>query len=99
MRTIFVTRHPGARDWAERHGFKGVECVAHFTPSTEASVRVIGTLPVHLAAEVCRQGGEYWHLSLEVPPEYRGRELSADDMERFGAVVERYEVRARSQGR
>jgi len=28
-----------------------------------------------------------------VPPEARGRDLSADDMERFGARLEEYDVR------
>lgn len=55
-------------------------------------VRIIGTLPVNLAAEVCEAGGEYWHLTLNVPPEARGRELTAEEMTKFGARVERMHV-------
>ena len=98
MKTLFVTRHAGAREWAAAHGFADVECVSHFMPTTEP-VRVIGTLPVHLAAAVCRVGGEYWHLSLDIPADARGRELSAADMEQYGAAVERFEVWPHAQGR
>ena len=54
---------------------------------------VIGTLPVHLAAEVCARGARYLHLSLDLPPGLRGSELSADDMEACKARLEEYEVR------
>ena len=54
---------------------------------------VIGTLPVHIVAEICARGGRYLHLTLDVPPQARGRELTADDMERFGARLEEYEVK------
>jgi hypothetical protein len=46
-----------------------------------------------LAAEVCTRGARFFNLSLDVPPEARGRDLSADDMERFGVRLEEYDVR------
>ncbi len=92
-RVLFVTRHAGAREWARRHGFEVDEMVAHLDP---AQVRpgdvVIGSLPVNLAAEVCARGGRYFHLVLPVPPEWRGKELTPDDMERFGARVSEFRV-------
>ena len=54
---------------------------------------VMGVLPVSLAAEVCARGARFLHLSVEVPPELRGQELSADDLERLGAELVEYEVR------
>ncbi len=48
---------------------------------------VIGSLPVNLAAQVCAAGARYLHLSLDLPAELRGRELSADDLRRLGARV------------
>ena len=53
---------------------------------------VIGTLPVNLVAEVCARGARYLNLSLDLPPEARGRELTADELETFGARVEEYRV-------
>lgn len=91
MRTVFVTRHPDAAEWAARNGFEGVEVVSHFEPTGDP-IRVIGTLPVHLAAAVCAAGGDYWHLSLKIPPHMRGQELTAGDMDACGAHVRRYHV-------
>ena len=51
---------------------------------------VIGTLPVNLVARVCARGGRYLHLSLDLPAEARGRELTADELERYGARLEAY---------
>lgn len=86
--TYFVSRHPGAVEWAKRHGFGEAIAVGHFDPTViRSGDKVIGTLPINLAAEVCRRGGSYFHLSLTVPAEWRGRELSADDMESIGAQI------------
>lgn len=93
MTTYFVSRHPGAVGWAARKGVAVDRLVAHLdTTEVQAGDVVIGTLPVNLAAEVCRRGGRYLHLSLELPLEMRGRELSADDLERYGARLEAYAV-------
>ncbi len=92
-RTIFVTRHAGAREWAERQGIIVDEMVEHLDPEIiNPGDLVIGTLPVHLVAEICRRGGRYKHLSMNIPPEHRGRELSADDMEKFGATLQEFQV-------
>lgn len=93
MTTLFVSRHPGARDWAAKEGFAVDRQVAHLDPTTiQPGDVVIGTLPVHLAARVCAQGGRYLHLSLELPLEWRGRELSAADLRQLGARLEEYRV-------
>ncbi|OOC10829.1 MULTISPECIES: CRISPR-associated protein Csx16 [Thioalkalivibrio] len=92
-RTYFVTRHPGAVEWAERQGLAVDESLAHLDPSILApGDRVLGTLPVHLAATVCEQGARYFHLSLDMPPEARGKELNADDLEACGARLEEFRV-------
>lgn len=93
MTTHFVSRHPGALDWAAGEGVVVDRVVAHLDPETvQPGDVVIGTLPVHLAARVCARGGRYLHLSLELPPEQRGRELSAADLRRFGARLEAFRV-------
>ena len=53
---------------------------------------VMGTLPVNLAVEVQARGARYLHLSLDVPPELRGHELSAEQMERAGPRLEEYRI-------
>ncbi|WP_367026824.1 CRISPR-associated protein Csx16 [Methylococcus sp. ANG] len=95
MTTFFITRHPGARVWAEQEGIRVDRRVDHLDPAeVSPGDTVLGTLPVNLAAEVCARGARYLHLSLTVPAEWRGRELSADDLRRFGARLEQFEVRA-----
>ncbi len=92
-RTLFVTRHGGAREWAARQGLRVDEFLAHLDPrSINPGDLVIGSLPVHLVAEICRRGGRYKHLSMQVPPEARGRELTAEEMERYGARLEEFRV-------
>lgn len=98
MTTWFVSRHPGARDWAQRHNITVDRQVNHLETGTlQTGDVVIGTLPVHLAAAVCAQGARYLHLSLNLPEALRGQELSADDMERCSARLEAYSVRKEDQ--
>jgi CRISPR-associated protein Csx16 len=93
MTTYFVTRHPGAIAWAARHGLKVDRQLDHLDVAIiQPGDTVIGILPVNLAAEVCARGGRFFNLSLTVPPEARGRELSADELEQFGARLEEYRV-------
>jgi len=95
LTTLFISRHPGARDWAAEEGVTVDAVIAHLDPETiQPGDAVIGTLPMHLAARVCERGGRYLHLSLELPPEWRGRELSAADLRQCGARLEEYRVTA-----
>lgn len=95
MTTTFVSRHPGAVEWATRRGLHIDRHVAHLDPSSvEAGDTVIGTLPVNLAARVCECGARYFNLSLDLPAEARGRELTADELEWYGARLEAFEVRS-----
>ena len=94
MTTFFVSRHPGATDWARGQGLAVDRAVAHLDPAeVRAGDLVIGTLPVNLAADVCARGGRYLHLTLDLPAAWRGRELSAADMRACGARIEEYQVR------
>lgn len=91
-KTLFVTRHAGAADWARRRGF-GAVAVDHLEIATvEPGDTVLGTLPVHLAADVCARGAGYFHLEMDVPAARRGTELTPDDMDQFGAALVPYRV-------
>lgn len=93
MTTYFITRHPGALEWAAQEGLTGAECIAHLDLAhIGPGDRVIGTLPVNLAAEVCAKGARYLHLSLRLPAEARGTELSAEEMRRYGASLREYRI-------
>lgn len=93
MSTIFVTRHPGARAWAEQEGVSVDTMVEHLELSAILPGDVIlGTLPVHVAAAVCERGARYFHLSMDIPATRRGTELSTEDMRTFDARLEEYVI-------
>ncbi|MCD6460477.1 CRISPR-associated protein Csx16 [bacterium] len=93
MTTWFVTRHSGAREWAEEKGIHVDYVIDHFEPSRIAlGDCVLGTLPVNLAAEICDRGGRYFHLSLDVPLQLRGKELTKDYMRECNARLEEYKI-------
>lgn len=105
MRTIIVTRHPGALEWLQKHheelcdmDFPESENVAptnhtkvilHATPEDVAGNRVIGILPNRLSC----LAAEYYEIDLPgLRPEQRGKELSCAEMEAAGARPTRYVV-------
>ncbi|MBP8053740.1 MAG: CRISPR-associated protein Csx16 [Burkholderiaceae bacterium] len=92
----FVTRHRGAVTWAAEGGVKARKVLMeNFDVAVvQPGDIVMGTLPVHLAARVNARGGHYWHLAMEIPPELRGEELSADDMRACHARLEEFAVKA-----
>lgn len=94
MTTYFVSRHVGAVEWATRQRLTIERFVPHLDlAQVQSGDTVIGNLPVNLAAKLCAKGAAYWHLSLTLPTELRGRELSADELEQLGARVEAFEIR------
>jgi CRISPR-associated protein Csx16 len=91
--TWFVSRHRGAIEWARRQGFAVDRWSQHLAPAeVGAADTVIGTLPVNLAAQVCERGARYLHLSLELPAAWRGRELTATELESLDAHLAPFQV-------
>lgn len=95
MTTLFVSRHPGALQWMHQCG-PAFDChVPHLdTAQVQRGDTVIGTLPVHLAAQVCARGAAYLHLVLVAPQQARGRELSAQELLALGATLQPFHVHA-----
>lgn len=94
MVTYFISRHPGAVEWAQGEALKIDQFVPHLDLAlVQAGDTVIGSLPVNLAAQVCAAGAAYWHLSLELPVELRGQELGADALRRLGAKIAPFDIR------
>jgi CRISPR-associated protein Csx16 len=90
----FVTRHNGAILWARDAGIRARKITQeNFDVNiVNAGDVVMGTLPVHLAGEVLQRGGHYWHLSMEVPLDLRGKELTAEQMRKCNARLEEFRV-------
>jgi CRISPR-associated protein Csx16 len=93
--TFFVSRHPGAIEWANRRGLIAQRVCHLATDDIKPGDVVLGTLPLPLAATVVSRGGRYLHLEMELPAQLRGRELTADEMENYGAQLAEYFVEKR----
>lgn len=100
MTTWFVSRHPGAVAWARSAGVKVSDCgvVASLdVTQVKSGDLVVGTLPINVAAEVVKRGARYEHLAMELPSDARGKELSEEDMSRYGARLEHYHIELQGQ--
>lgn len=97
MSTWLITRHPGALAWMQASGVAYDHQRQHLDVSeVQPGDIVIGTLPVPLAARVCALGATYRHLSLDLPPHLRGRELDVDELRACNARIEEFRVVALS---
>jgi CRISPR-associated protein Csx16 len=99
MTTHLVTRHEGTRLWMEelakdgRLPFAIDRWLDHLDLSLlQAGDVVVGTLPLHLAAELHERGIVFWSLDLALPAEYRGKELSVQEMQQFARPFTCYAV-------
>lgn len=84
---LIVSRHAGAIEWLRKHGIEG-EVVSHATEENVRGREVYGVLPLHLAALASR----VYCIDMQLAPEDRGRDLSAEEMEARGAHLCAYRV-------
>ncbi len=100
MTVYCVSRHPGAIEWLHAQEVHVDVVLAHIEElDIRAGDTVIGTLPLALAAEICAAGAIVLAICMDVPAEARGRELSAEDMRRFGARLCRFLVSTAEKGK
>lgn len=91
MSVWFVSRHPGAIEWANAQKIAVDQWVPHLSVyNVSPGDTVIGTLPVNMAAEVCARGARYLNLSLDLPHTWRGKELCAAELVEAGARLEEF---------
>ena len=97
--TWFVSRHPGAIEWAKGQNLAVDRWVAHLDPTDiYAGDTVIGSLPVNLAAAVCKRAARYLHLAIVVPAALRGQELSTADLQSLHAELKEFHIEETSNG-
>lgn len=93
MTTYFISRHTGAVQWAEQQGISVDRQLSHLEiDRIQAGDIVIGSLPVNLVARLNQKEAHYLHLSLNLPPEWRGQELNPEQMRQCHARLEEYRV-------
>ena len=83
-----MTRHRGAVDWLRRRGLDA-PVVAHATAEEVRGKRVYGVLPLHLAAAAA----DVYTIDMPgLPAEKRGQDLTAAEMDEYGARLIHYRV-------
>lgn len=86
---VIVSRHQGLVDWLRRKGIVG-KVIAHATPDDVRGKDVIGNLPLHLAA----MAKSVTVVDMPaLPADWRGQDLSPEQMDEAGATLRRYVVR------
>lgn len=89
-----VTRHSGAKEWVENKGIAIDQLLEHVDPfQLKAGDTVVGTLPVNLIEKLTHLGVRYYHIKLNLDESHRGKELTAEEMNRLGAEIEEFRVK------
>lgn len=89
-RPVVVTRHPALVEYLTEQGVvpAGTEVVAHATVEQVRGRHVFGVLPLHLAAEAA----SVTEVTLRVPAELRGVELTLEQVRQFAGPLVEYKV-------
>ena len=99
MTTLFISRHAGAIEWIKQQSSWQIdEVVSHLDlAQVQAGDVVVGTLPVHLAAQVCEKGAKFYFLQMPQQFVNRGSEYTAEQMIDAGACLVRFDVKMISE--
>ncbi len=90
MAVLFVSSHKGALEWIERQKI-AFTAIDHLKlEQVKSGDTIIGVLPVHYIAQICKMNARYFHIAMNVPKSHRRQELTADEMNQFGAKLEEY---------
>ena len=90
METIIVTRHPALVEYLFEQGIApaGTRVLAHVSPDDVRGKRVVGLLPLHLAAEAA----SVVEVPLDLPAELRGVELTIEQVRALARPAVEYHV-------
>ena len=94
METIVITRHAALVAYLIEVGAITAETpvITHATVEQVVGKHVIGVLPLHLAA----LAASVTEVPLDLPVEFRGRELTVEEVRKYARPVRRYAVMALS---
>lgn len=95
MSIYLVSRHQGAVDWMNHMGHHYDEHLTHLADyeALTAGDTIIGSLPINIVADLNARGVTYQHLSLYIPEQLRGVELTAEQLSQLDAKLEQYVVK------
>lgn len=90
---LVVTRHKGMLEYLVYMGYipSDSRSITHVTDPSVIKGRIVwGVLP-HSLSSLC---SVFCEVPLNLPPEYRGKELSMEEMARFAGPAKYYQVKA-----
>lgn len=95
--TVVVTRHSGLVDYLVSKGIieEDAEVIEHATVEDVQGKHVIGVLPNHLAAEA----KAITEVPIHYPEDYRGEELSEEEVREYAGEMETYIVMTAEEAR
>lgn len=88
QKPLIVTRHNALIEYLAERGITG-EVVSHADEAAVSGRDVVGVLPMRLAS----LARSFVEVSMIVPAEYRGKELTLADIRSFKPVLTEYAVR------
>jgi len=92
LKTYIVTRHSATKIWIQQQLQVG-RIVAHLDIDViQPGDHVIGILPINLAAAICQRGAIYFHLCLDVPPVWRGKELQLEEFIQWHPRIQQFHI-------
>lgn len=91
--TWFISRHEGAILWAKNQNLPITKWCSHLEiEQIHTGDIVMGTLPVHMAAEICQRGATFYFLQVNMPEHLRGQELSNAQLLELGCKLTQFKV-------
>ena len=92
MKILVVTRHTATCNWLKtRLAEHDLHFTAHFTAEmTEGFEVVVGILPINLVADLNARGIRFFMVTMEVPAELRGKELTEEQMVECNVKLEQF---------
>jgi CRISPR-associated protein Csx16 len=92
--TWFISRHQGSIDWIKGQNIH----IDKFAPHLDEKIAlkpgdtIIGSLPVHIIANLNKGGVRFINLQIELPPELRGVELNARQINLLAPKLQEFRV-------
>jgi len=86
---VVISRHKATVEWI-RERYDNIEKVLDHikSPDDINGEIVIGNIPLHLAYKA----KEIWNVSIDLPPELRGKDLSREQFLKLNPRIEKYKV-------
>jgi len=88
---VIVSRHPATIEFLKEK-LPNAKVIEHLNGPDDISfgALVFGNLPLHMVEQLLQKGCRFIMVSLNIPRELRGKELSREELEKY---IELYEIR------